>query len=111
MKWGLDHAESCFSSICSSLDRRDLDRDGMRILVRHSETHRNFRSCISFSSSLCDVERDTQALRRSRAKIGASERKDKKANFNRMSGDASNDDTVFGVAEGVEATVCRISPI
>lgn len=42
---------------------------------------------------------------RSRPRIGASDRNDRKASLTRIAGDARRDDTVCGVGEGAEATV------
>lgn len=46
-----------------------------------------------------------------RPKIGAKDRTDKNTSFRMISGVASNDDTVWDVVDGVDATVWRISPI
>jgi len=103
-----------FSLMSSSdmLDRLELlDGEGMRILLRHSETHRNLRSSKSFSESNSDDGRETQARSLSRAIIGAREMKDKTTSLSRISGDVRSEDTVRGVADGVEATVCKMSPI
>jgi hypothetical protein len=43
--------------------------------------------------------------------MGASDKKERKTSLKMISGDVKRDDTVCGVGEGVEATVCRMSPI
>jgi hypothetical protein len=43
--------------------------------------------------------------------MGARERKERKTSFKIISGEARRDETVWGVGEGVEATVCKMSPI
>jgi hypothetical protein len=43
--------------------------------------------------------------------MGARERKERKMSLKIISGDARRDDIVCGVGEGVDATVCKISPI
>jgi hypothetical protein len=83
----------------------------MRILPRHSETHRNRCSSNSFSELASDDGREIQARSLSRPIMGASEMNDRRTSFRTISGDVSNEDTVRGVADGVEATVCKMSPI
>jgi len=49
--------------------------------------------------------------RRSRPRMGAKDRKERKTSLRMMSGEVRRDDIVWGVGDGVDATVCRISPI
>jgi hypothetical protein len=57
------------------------------------------------------AECEISDLSRSLPRIGAKERKERKTSLNMISGEVSNDDTVRGVGEGVDATVWRMSPI
>lgn len=49
--------------------------------------------------------------RRSRPRIGARDRKERKTSFKMIWGVIRMEEMDSGVGEGVEATVCRISPI
>jgi hypothetical protein len=75
----------------------------------------SFHSCIdaqlhlSFLSSLtCAC---TKALNCSLASIGARLKKLKNTNLNIISGEVRREETVWGVGDGVDATVWRMSPI
>ena len=103
---------SCFSCIRTSSSfwfaSRVREREDRRILFRQSCAHvqRDMRS-----SSLKCVAGDMKLRRRSRPKMGASDRKERKTSLRMISGEVRRDDTVCGVGEGVEATVCKMSPI
>jgi hypothetical protein len=43
--------------------------------------------------------------------MGASDKKERKTSLRMISGVVRSDEMVWGVGEGVEATVCRMSPI
>jgi hypothetical protein len=43
--------------------------------------------------------------------MGARDRKDRNASLNIISGDVRSDEMVWEAGEGVDATVCSISPI
>ena len=43
--------------------------------------------------------------------MGARDRNERKTNLNIISGEVRRDEMVWEVGEGVEATVCRMSPI
>lgn len=51
------------------------------------------------------------ARRRSRPRMGASDKKERKTSLKMISGVVNSDEMVWGVGDGVEATVCRMSPI
>lgn len=124
---GLDYASDasrcCFSltSISSSRSRslraRSLERDGNRILTRHSCTQRH-RSEPSASPVRPDSEEDSlepceprSALKRSRPNIGANESTERKTSLTIRDGEDRRDDIDCGVGEGWDATVCSMSPI
>jgi hypothetical protein len=115
-------SRSLFS--CTSTARcsrsRVREREAIRIFDRQSctQTHLDLRSSAASDAELrSDVlvregsEGDIRARSRSRARIGARERNDRKTSLRMISGDARRDDTVCGVGDGVDATVCKISPI
>jgi hypothetical protein len=84
------------------------DLDPRRILPDHA--HRPARC--SRSSSPQTAPSANHARRWSRARIGASERKERHASLRMISGDARREETVWGVEVGGEdATVWRMSPI
>lgn len=58
-----------------------------------------------------DDSEDIQARSRSLPRMGAKERNDRKTSLASISGEVRRDDTVCGVGDGVDATVCSISPI
>ena len=87
---------------------RVREREEKRILVRQSFTHVQ-RDCRS--SSREGDPGDINERNRSRPRMGANDRNERKASFVRISGDVKRDDTDCGVGEGVLATVCNISPI
>ena len=94
------------------------EREGMRILERHSCTHvqRDTRSSYAaneyfFEATGEGTERAIRERRRSRASMGARERKDRRISLRMIHGDAKREARDCGFGDGVEATVWRISPI
>lgn len=63
------------------------------------------------AAAAADAEFEINARSRSRPRMGASERKERKTSLNIISGDVRTEEIVWGFGEGVEATVCRMSPI
>jgi len=92
----------------------DAVRDGSLIVKRQRDT-RSALEDLSFAGDDGDpgvgAEGVMSARRRSRARIGARERKERRASLNIIHGEVRREERDLGVGEGCEATVCRISPI
>jgi hypothetical protein len=105
-------AASSFSLTSTSNARISLLRplgSRLRNLILSFHSCMDFQLHLSFLSSLTCVA--TKALNCSLANIGAKDKKDKNTNLKMISGEVRRDETVWGVGDGVEATVCRMSPI
>jgi hypothetical protein len=121
-----DGRPAIFSCTRTSSSFRDASRvracDGRRNLERQSFIHvQRDTTCSSKAEvgkdPLCvmladaGTEKSMRERRRSRASIGARERKERRASLRIIHGEARMDERDCGFGEGVEATVCRISPI
>lgn len=94
-------------------DSRSRDRvfEATRILVRRSRTQFRRGDC-SFSDEDLKTEGWIILRRRLRARMGARERKDKKASLMMMRGEMRMEEIDSGVElEEVDTTVWRMSPI
>lgn len=91
---------------------RSCDRplDVMRIFERQSRTQLGRDEDLS-SADWRVTDGWIMDRRRSRPRIGARERKDRKTSFMKIWGVISSEEMDSGVGEGEDATVCRISPI
>lgn len=94
------------------------EREETRILSRHSRTHahletRSSSDLIVTISALTEelVEDDIHDRRYPRPRIGARDKNERKTSLRMISGEVNKSCTVLGLGDGVEATVCRMSPI